>query len=587
MLEQESTEVSSFKKLHLIKPYIGRMSLGFIFMLLTVGLQLAFPQYISEFIDKAVEPKQVNWVADMSLLMLALILAYCVLNTIRYYLFESTGNRVVTDIRRRLYGSLMRQEVGFYDEQKVGELLSRMASDVEVLKDTLTMDIAVAIKALVTAIGGVVMLFFISVELAVLVLFSTPVSLLLARWLGRLARVRSRDLQQSIAGDMEFAQESVANIRLVRAFNREGECQNRYLKSTAKTLQHYNGNSKLFGVFQGLSSFITMGSILLILWYGASLILAKQISVGELTSFVLYAGMASGAIGAVTGFWGEWMRASGATERVFELINRNLQEQEQTSKSVSSVIRGEIAFENVGFRYPTRPEHKALSDFNLSIQAGETLALIGASGAGKSSVANLVLGFYGVDQGALKIDGMDVKQMDHKTLRQHMAIVEQEPSMFSGSIADNLAFACEHEVDRAQIEQACRSANAHDFISAFPDGYETILGDRGVQLSGGQKQRIAIARAILRDPKILILDEATSALDSQSEQLVQFALSKLMKGRTTLVIAHRYSTIAEADRVAVLDRGSLVQLGRHDELLEDRSNIYYQLMSKQVSALAS
>lgn len=575
------------QRLALIKPFIGRMTLGFVVMLVTIAIQLSFPKALAYFIDNVVGQQDRHWLSDISVTMLIVFVIYCGATALRYYLFESTGMMIVNKIRRILYGAIVRQEIGFFDAHKVGELISRLSSDVEVLKDTLSMSLAISLRSVFVFIGALFMLLTLSVELSLLMLFVIPVSLLLGRWLGGKARTQSKALQQSTAYSMEMAQESLSNIRLVHSFNRQQTANQNYKTAIDNMLEKALGNTRLFAIFSGASTFITYSFILATLWLGGQLVADQSMTIGALTSFILYAGMLSGAASAITSFWGDWMRSYGATERVFEFINRipNLPERADCVENAN--ISGKITFSQVSFAYPQRPEQTVLKGFNLTINVGEKVAIVGPSGAGKTTIANLLLGFYQPSSGELSFDGINSTQLKIESIRDAIAIVEQEPALFSGSIAENIEYAVNSninhgDVDREDIESAAKQANAHDFIIQFPEGYQTIVGERGAQLSGGQKQRIAIARALLRDPKILILDEATSALDSESENLVQQALCRLMTGRTTIMIAHRYSTIAKADKLVVLDKGEIIQSGDHKQLYSDESSLYHRLMVNQI-----
>lgn len=573
------------QRLTLIVPFIGRLSLGFFIMLVTIIIQLGFPKAISYFIDHSLSQQNTAWLTTASIGMLLVFVVYCTATALRYYLFESTGTMIVTDIRRRLYSSIILQEIGFFDNHKVGELSSRLSADVEVLKHTLSMSIAIAVRSLLIFLGGVVMLFTLSPKLSIIILIVIPVSILLGKWLGQKARVKSKTLQQSFAQGVQTAQEDFSNIRLIHAFNQHKKATENYDSTIVNILKNSLDNTKLFAVFQGLSTFISYSFVLVTIWFGGKLVVDQMMTIGELTSFVLYAGMVSGAASAVSGFWGEWMSSYGATERVFELINRVPDFTKKNNDSNCVTLNGEIQFDKVSFSYPARLGQMALSSFNLKINVGEKIAIVGPSGAGKTTIANLLLGFYEPTQGCIKFDGIESTLIGFDDIRKAIAIVEQEPTLFSGTIKENIGYAVDTpEINSHNIETAAKLANAHEFISAFPSGYQTIVGERGVQLSGGQKQRIAIARAVLKDPKILILDEATSALDSESENQVQEALSRLMQGRTTIMIAHRYSTIAKADKLVVMDKGEIIQYGDHKQLYNDEGSLYHKLMANQIQS---
>ncbi|NVE00274.1 ABC transporter ATP-binding protein [Massilia sp. BJB1822] len=569
------------ERLQLLRPFAGRLALGLFFMVLTVMVQLAYPKAIAYFIDGMSEKKSESWFIMLGSLMLGVFILQAIATTLRYYLFESTGYMIVTRIRRQLFGALIGKKISFFDRHNVGELSNRLTADVEVLHETLTMGAAISLRCLCILIGGVTMLLIISPALTLMLAFFIPASLLLSHWGGKRIRKHSRNMQQSQADCGKTAYEHLANIRLVHAFNQGRTAARRYGQSTEDALNVSLSTTRMMAAFRGWSIFLVYMSLLVTLWFGAKLILEDALTIGELTAFILYSTMVTDAASAVTDFWSEWMRTIGATERIFELIG----EEEEVAVPVAALaLQGNVAFRDVVFAYPERPDKLALRGISFTIAAGEKIALVGASGAGKSTIASMLLGFYEAQQGSIGFDGTVLTPANASAMRDNIAIVEQEPSLFSGSIYENIAFAVsEREASLAEVMAAARLANAHDFIQAFPQGYETIVGERGVQLSGGQKQRVAIARALLRNPRILILDEATSALDSASEVQVQNALDKLMAGRTTIIIAHRYSTIVKADRILVLDQGCIAQQGSHRELMQDTAGLYHYLMENQLA----
>ena len=589
-------------RLALIKPYIGRMLLGLLFMTIAIAIQLSFPSAIAYFIDNASGQQDTAWLSTAASIMLILFVIYCLATALRYYLFESTGTLLVMSIRRQLHRAIIDHPISFFDTHKVGELSSRLSSDVEAIKASLSMGLAIGLRSILTCVGGTIMLLTISVQLTLIVLLVVPVSIKLAKWLGHKTRSQSKAVQDSMANSLQLAQENFANVRLVHAFNQQEKSNQKYNLACEQAQQHSLTNARLFSLFQGLSTFITYSLILVTLWIGGQLIATGAMSVGELTSFVIYAGMVAAAASNLSGFWGEWMRAVGATERVFEMLNNAAAKAQLTANSqpplkealskealsTGVLSKGELSFEQVNFNYPGRANETALEQFNLNIKSGEKIAIVGPSGAGKSTVAKLLLGFYCPSSGTIKFDGIEAQHYSIDLIREAIATVEQEPTLFNGTILDNIGYAFENpEQHIEQIQTAAKLANADDFINQFKHGYQTMVGERGAQLSGGQKQRIAIARALIKNPKILILDEATSALDAQSEQQVQLALENLMKGRTTIMIAHRYSTIATADKLVVMQDGKIAQFGTHEQLFSDKNGLYFQLMTHQITANAA
>ncbi|WP_040502213.1 ABC transporter ATP-binding protein, partial [Idiomarina xiamenensis] len=557
----------SFRQpLTLLIPCWRRLLLGLLMMLITVVIQLSIPRAIAYFIDHAVRVDDRDWLSWAGWLMVAVLVVHAGATAMRLYLFESAGATMVTALRQRLYQRLLGQSISFYDQHRIGDLSNRLSADVEQLKDTLTMGFAIALRAALTCVGGAVLLLLLSPALSLLMLVIVPLSFYAARFTGKKLRGKSRDVQQQLADCNQLAQESFANIRLIHAFNQQRSAQQRYRQATDDAKQSAIASSRLLASYQGVTTFIQYLVLLVTLWFGGQLVLAQQLSIGELTSFILYAAMVAMSATGVSWFWGEWMKAMGATERVFQLLAQApaqpLAAPADDQHTPATPISGDIRFHNVSFCYPSRPEVAALTQLNLHIKAGERVALVGASGAGKSTIASLLLGFYQPASGQIYFDDIDAATMPLAQRRQQLAIVEQEPSLFSGTVMDNLRFAVaasdRMSVSDEEIIAAAKRANAHEFIQRLPAGYDTHLGDRGLQLSGGQKQRIAIARAILRDARILILDEATSALDESNENQIQQALNELMAGRTTIIISHRAATIAQAERVVHLRAGQVV-----------------------------
>lgn len=578
------------QRLKLLQPFKWRLLAGLVFMALAVVIQLAYPKAVAFFIDSIHIQRSSDWYGKLALLMLVVIIVQAVATTLRYYLFESTGYLVVTKIRRQLYAALINKSIGYYDGQSVGELNNRLTADVEILHETLTMGLAIALRCVCVVVGGVVMLLTISPPLSLMLVFFIPASLLLGKGVGKRIHRQASEIQGAQAACGKVAHEHFTNIRLVHAFNQQKTALKKYFSATENALSISVASTWLRAVLRGALSVLVYLALLMTLWLGARLISQGEITIGELTGFILYASMVTDSASALSEFWGEWMRAIGATEKIFEIIGHRQEGDGHASSShaISACqkpqLQGNITFDKVIFSYPERLEKTALNSVSFKILSGEKVALVGASGAGKSTIASLVLGFYLPDQGEVVFDDKHSTCGDMIEIRKHIAIVEQEPSLFSGTVFENIAFAVsERNVSLDEVMEVAKLAFAHDFIQNFPGGYNAVVGDRGVQLSGGQKQRIAIARALLRNPKILILDEATSALDSASEGQVQQALDQLMVGRTTVIIAHRCSTIVKADRVLVLAHGSISQQGTHEELIKQQDGLYFALMGSQLS----
>ena len=464
----------------------------------------------------------------------------------------------------------------------VGELLSRLGSDVTILKDTVTTNISIFLRSTATVLGGVAYLLVLNWRLALVLLAIVPLTAIGASVYGRYVRGLSKDTRKALASATEVAEESIGAVRTVRAFANEPRQQAQYAVKIEESLQLGIKTAYAYGLFSGGMQGFTTLAFTGIVWYGGHLVLNGQLTVGTLTSFLLYALQIGGSLGMLASLFGNLMQAVGANDRVFQLLDRTPRIAVSGGRTLPrSSITGTVQLRNVDFSYPTRPDVPVLKQFNLKLQPGKVTALVGPSGGGKSTVAALMEGFYFPQSGAVLIDGHDVRDLDGSWWRRQVGIVRQEPVLFHCSIADNIRFSRANATDD-QIQEACKVANAHDFIMSFPEGYDTQVGERGVRLSGGQKQRIAIARAVCADPAICIFDEASSALDAESEHLVHAALDRLMQGRTVLVIAHRLSTVRNADEVVVVHQGRVAASGTHEELLHS-SELYSQLVARQLA----
>lgn len=566
--------------LNLARPEAKTLWIGTLFLLLGTAMSLSYPQAIRSIIDTALHPEkgQYRMIDFAALAMTAIFLVQGVAIAFRSYLFTVAGERIVTRLRQDLYHRIIRQEIGFFDQRRTGELINRLASDTTVLQNTVSVNISMGLRFLASAIGSVGLLLYTSPVLTGLMLLVVPPVALGAVYFGRTIRKLSREAQDALAKASEVAEETIGGIRTVRVYSHEAQELKRYSASVEDSFSIARQRARATAIFSGVASFAAYGAIAVVLWYGGRLVIDKQMGVGDLTSFVLYTLLLAFSLGALGGLWADFMRAAGAGDRVFALLDRIPQIPMDEGKTLDEV-RGEMRFSEVRFAYPSRPDIEVLKGLNLTLPRGQIIALVGPSGGGKSTVASLVTRLYDPLQGAVLLDGHDLRELNASWLREQIGVVEQEPMLFSTTIADNIRYGDPDATD-AEVEAAAKAANAHDFILRFPQGYQTEVGERGVQLSGGQKQRVAIARAVLKDPRLLILDEATSALDTESESLVKEALERLMKDRTTLVIAHRLSTVKDAHCVVVIADGQIVQQGTHKELLE-QEGIYLRLVQKQ------
>jgi ABC transporter fused permease/ATP-binding protein len=565
------------KLLELARPQLGRLALATVFLLMGSAVSLSYPMVIGKVVDLITAGEATELVDQAALALVVLFALLGLMTALRVYLFDVAGERVVADLREQLYGSLVRQEVAFFDSRRTGELINRLSADTSLIQDAVTTDASMVLRFGVALVGSLTIMTIASWRLTLVMLAVVPFVAVGATVYGRMLRAVSREVQDALAESTAVAEESLSGIRTVRAFAREDTEVERYGGAVEASFQLARRRSRLRGVFLGLTTFLGYSAIAGVTWYGGRLVAADQMTIGELTSFVLYTFTLAVAIGMLTSLWADMSKALGASERVFELLGRS--PQVASGEVTWEDVRGDLRLEDVDFSYPSRPEAKVLSGFSLELRPGEVVALVGPSGAGKSTVAALLTRFYDLDAGRILLDERSYQELDVDWLRRQVGVVAQEPILFATSIAENISYGKEGAT-RDEIEAAARAANVHEFVSALPEGYETLVGERGVRLSGGQKQRVAIARALLKNPRLLILDEATSALDAESEHLVQEALDRLQEGRTTLVIAHRLSTVRGADRVVVLEQGRVVQEGPHDELVS-QEGLYRRLVQRQ------
>jgi ATP-binding cassette subfamily B protein len=575
-------ESSNFRRLFkLARPHAGPLTLATLSLFIGSGIGLLYPQMARFTIDDVIQQGGTAGMdmRTIGLLLLGLFAVQAVFVSIRYYLFTVVGDRIVTDLRNDLYRAIMSQEMGFFDERKTGELTSRLASDTQVLQSAVTVNLSMLLRYGAQAVGAFGLMFITSWKLSLVLLVLLPVVFGVAIVYGRMVRKLSRKVQDAIAASTSIAEETISGVRTVRSFAREGQERGRYMEATEESFNLAKKRAVLGSFFGGGMSFLGYGAMAVVLWVGSTMVMEKTITPGDLTAFILYTLMLSFSLGALSGLYGDLMKAVGASERVFGLLDRQPALPVKEDARVQPPERGEVTFENVRFAYPTRPEIDALGGVSFTLEPGKKLALVGPSGSGKSTVAALLSRFYDPQQGDIAIDHIDLKNWDPDALRESVGMVAQEPILFSGTIRENVLYGKPGASDE-EVLAALEAANARGFVEDFPEGVETVIGERGVRLSGGQKQRIAIARAVLKDPAVLILDEATSALDVESEAVVQRALERLMEGRTTLIIAHRLSTIRNADTVVVLDRGQVVEAGTHRELMAHQS-LYYRLVESQ------
>ncbi|WP_044207401.1 ABC transporter ATP-binding protein [Flammeovirga sp. OC4] len=583
--KKQRLDKGSIKKLRgifrFMMPYKGVFTLGLISLFFSSTILLALPKLIGVLMDTAQGKVTVSWLPDLKSVGLALmgvLLFQSIFSFLRVYFFAKVNENAIADIRRTLYQKFMSLPMSFYDKNRSGELFSRITSDVSVLQDTFSTTLAELFRQIATLVFGVSILFYENPKLSSIMILSFPILIVFAIIFGKFIRKLSKSTQDELAKANIVVEETIQSIGTVKTFANEEFEIKRYGNNLSKVVDIALKSATYKGTFISFIIFVLMGGILGVLWYGTYMVSVGEISIGSLTTFVLYTMFIGGSLAGLGDIYGTLQKAVGATDRVEEILAAN--SEHEIDKETIPKLKGKISFKNVKFSYPTRKEIEVLKGVNLEIEKGEKVALVGKSGGGKSTIAHLLQRFYEIDSGDLLIDGVSSKDYNLIGFRQHVGVVPQEVLLFGGSIAENIAYG-NPEATEAEIIDAARKANALEFIQSFPEGMETLVGERGVKLSGGQRQRIAIARAILKDPAILILDEATSALDIESEKLVQEALETLMEGRTSLIIAHRLSTIRNAHKIAVLEEGQIAEIGNHNDLISESEGAYAKLIQMQ------
>jgi ATP-binding cassette subfamily B protein len=572
--------------LRFVLPYKGRLAAAFVALLVAALSVLALGQGLRYVIDAGFGSRDTH---DLNLALagfvgIAALMALA--SYVRFYLMMSTGERVVTDLRRAVFDHILALSPAYYERTQTGEIVSRLTNDVTMIESVIGSGISMLVRNALMMIGAAAMLVVTSPKLAALILVGVPVTLVPILVVGRRVRRLARASQDRVAEVSAYADEAVHEVRTVQAYGHESEDSRRFGDRAegafAAQVTRIRYRAFLFASVM-LIAFCAIG---VILWIGGHDVLSGRMSAGQLSAFVFYAFIVASGAGAISEVWGDVQRANGATERLMELLEAEPAiASPPHPRALPSPPRGEVRLEHVTFRYPTRPDTPALADFSLAVSAGERVALVGPSGAGKSTVFQLLLRFYDPDAGAIVVDGIDARHADLHALRRRFALVPQEPVMFSGSVADNVRYGRPDASD-ADVRAACEAAYALEFVERLPQGFATELGERGVRLSGGQRQRLSIARALLADRPVLLLDEATSALDAESERSVQLALERLMRNRTTLIIAHRLATVRTADRIVVLEHGRIVASGSHADLVR-QGGLYARLASLQFLDLSA
>jgi subfamily B ATP-binding cassette protein MsbA len=563
-------DIRWYQVLGYLRPYIPRLLVAIVALIASAALSLVFPALIGGVGDipgvlsSVLEQNNMELLDHITLILLAVFLIRSFTSLVETYNLNYIGERLVVDIRKELYSHLQTMSLKFFIDRRVGELVSRISSDVTVMRTALTNNITMLLQQVLIMVGSIVIMLLINWRLSLFIIAIIPIVTALVMVFGYYLRRMSTEVQDELAGATVVAEEVMQNIREVKSFVREAYEIKRYDHAIDRAFKAAIKVLRIRAIFGPTTGFLAFGGLSLMVWFGGREVIAGRLSGGELVAFLIYGLSVGGSFAALINLYSSFQEALGAMKRVFQIMETQPEIEDKANAQALQAVKGQIRFENVGFSYDSRIE--VLEHINMEVASGEIVALVGPSGAGKSTLFSLIPRFYDVTEGTIRIDNYDIRDVAQTSLRQQIGIVPQESLLFGGTIRENILYG-RLDATEEEILAAASAANAHEFITALPDGYDTIVGERGTKLSGGQRQRVAIARAILKNPRILLLDEATSSLDNESEQLVQDALSRLMENRTTLIIAHRLSTVRIAHRIAVLNKGRIVELGTHDELM--------------------
>jgi ATP-binding cassette, subfamily B, bacterial len=587
-------------------PYKGTFAIGFIFLILSQITSMSIPLLMGQMVGAIVSPKnaaganptemmggnfgvqklqsffsstQNLTLNEVTFLFIVLLVLQAAFSFLRVYTFTQVSEKSMRDLRKELYTKIITLPISFFEKSRVGELMSRITSDVTQLQDVLSITLAELFRQVFTLIGGIILISLLSSKLTLFMLSTFPFLVVAAIIFGRFIRKNSKKVQDELAQTNIIVEETLQSINVVKAFTNERLEVNRYGISIQRVVDYALKAATFRGGFISFIILVLFGGVVGVVWYGGNLVLSGELAFKDLFTFILYTGFIGGSVGGLGDMYAQIQRTVGASERILEIIDEK-SEVDVINEIDFKKVAGNISFKNIGFSYPSRPDVTVLKDISLEIKSGEKIAIVGHSGAGKSTIVQLLMKLYPLNKGKILIDGENIAKQDITQLRSNIAVVPQEVMLFGGTIFENIAYG-KPTATSAEVFAAARKANALEFIESFPDKFQTVVGERGVKLSGGQRQRVAIARAILKDPAILILDEATSALDSESEKLVQDALNELMENRTTIIIAHRLATIRNVDVIYVLKDGEIAESGKHDELILKDEGIYANLVKLQ------
>ncbi len=588
-------------------PYKGTFAIGFVFLILSQITSMSIPLLMGQMVGAIVSPKNATaanptemlgsgnqaveklqglfkssqnfTLNEVTAIFIVLLLLQAIFSFLRVYTFTRVSEQSMRDLRKELYTKIITLPITFFEKSRVGELMSRITSDVTQLQDVLSITLAELFRQIFTLVGGVILISLLSSKLTLFMLSTFPFLVVAAIVFGRFIRKNSKKVQDELAKTNIIVEETLQSVNVVKAFTNERLEVNRYTSSIQSVVDYALKAATFRGGFISFIILVLFGGVVGVVWYGGNLVLTGELAFKDLFTFIIYTGFIGGSVGGLGDMYAQIQRTIGASERILEIIDEK-SEVDVARKLSFKKAQGNISFENVGFSYPSRPDVTVLKAISLDIKSGEKIAIVGHSGAGKSTIVQLLMKLYPLNKGKILIDGENIATQDVTELRSNIAIVPQEVMLFGGSIYENIAYGKPNATEN-EVFEAARKANALEFIESFPDKFQTIVGERGVKLSGGQRQRVAIARAILKDPSILILDEATSALDSESEKLVQDALDELMQNRTTIIIAHRLATIRNVDTIYVLKDGEIAESGTHESLILNEEGIYANLVKLQ------
>lgn len=574
---------ASWRLLGYVKPYTWQLMAGLLSILILAAVQVALPLVLGRglfdrlLISEEALEGSLQYLNYFALLILLMFVLKAIFTYTAVYCMAFVSERVVVELRNQIMAQLHRLTLAYHQERRTGEAVSRVTSDVSLIQNSLARSLPDIWRDGIITGGIVIMLLSLHWKLALVTMVTFPVLMYAANLYGSRLRRLSRTVQERVANLSAILQESLAGIRIIQAFTMEEHEQERFAQENERSFAAGMRSAKLMALVWPVAEVLLVSGMLVVVWYGSREVMGGRLTPGELVGFLGYIGMISQPVNSLVRAFGAWQQALGAADRIFELLDADSLVKDPPDPRVLPKVEGRVTYENVSFAYV--PDHPVLEDINLMVEPGEIVALVGPSGAGKTSMVNLLPRFYDPTTGVVRLDGVDLRELSLKDLRQRIGLVPQETILFGVSVRENIRYG-RFDARDEEIENAAQVANAHDFILGLPDGYDTIIGERGATLSGGQRQRLAIARAVLRSPRLLILDEATSALDTESELLVQEALSRLMQGRTTFIIAHRLSTIRNAHRILVMDGGRIVESGSHIELIK-QDGLYRRLYEAQ------